>query len=185
MNSKANQDPFHSDGKPPSALGGEESRHEHQSLLLNGNDKYHGKSKNGWDNFMNTTTTTAAAALPNLGFCIKASLSVTVALYILNQKHLLPRPLSAFVSKSLFWPTIPITVVRRLGKWETVIDDTVVMGGAPFGFAKLPEKLYTKYGVRILFPCAPRHRHVGLSVWAPRLDFDVDCVVCSFLTNTC
>jgi hypothetical protein len=37
--------------------------------------------------------------------------------------------------------------MRRLGNWYTVIDETVVMGGAPFGFAKLPEKLHEKYGV--------------------------------------
>jgi len=32
-------------------------------------------------------------------------------LYFLNQKHfLLPKPISAIVSKILFWPTLPITV---------------------------------------------------------------------------
>jgi hypothetical protein len=88
-------------------------------------------------------------ALPALtgAFCLKSALGVTVALYILNQNHLLPRPLSAVVSKALFWPTMPITVGRRIGVWTTVIDDTVVMGGAPFGFARLPEKLYEDYGV--------------------------------------
>jgi len=90
---------------------------------------------------------TASSALPGLRLCFKAALGATIGLYILNQKHLLPKPLSAIVSKALFWPTIPITVVRRLGNWETVIDDTVIMGGAPFGFAKIPEKLYDQYGV--------------------------------------
>lgn len=37
---------------------------------------------------------------------------------------------------------------RRLGKWHTKIDETVVMGGAPFGFAGVPEHLYEQYGVR-------------------------------------
>jgi len=91
---------------------------------------------------------TVAAVIPkSLASCFKATLGVTVALYILNQKHMLPRPLAAVVSKLLFWPTLPITVSRRIGRWETVIDDTVVVGGAPFGFAKLPEKLYEMYGV--------------------------------------
>lgn len=85
--------------------------------------------------------------LPSAGFMLKSFLGVTVSLYILNQKHLLPKPLSRIVSKCLFWPTLPITVVRRLGSWETVIDGTVIMGGAPFGFAKIPEKLYEQYGV--------------------------------------
>jgi len=35
-------------------------------------------------------------------------------LYFLNQKHfLLPKPISAIVSKILFWPTLPITVVSK------------------------------------------------------------------------
>jgi atypical dual specificity phosphatase len=67
---------------------------------------------------------------------------VTLALYILNQKALLPKPLSAVVSKLLFWPTMPITVARRIGEWTSVIDETVIMGGAPFGFASYPEQLY-------------------------------------------
>jgi hypothetical protein len=60
----------------------------------------------------------------------------------LNQKHLLPKPVSRVVSKVLFWPTLPITVSKRIGSWITVIDDTVVMGGAPFALAKLPGKRY-------------------------------------------
>jgi hypothetical protein len=172
MTSKANPDPLRSHGKPPSAqpspLG--ESRRRRPTPpppppLLNGgdddddddddrNDTYYSKKKDsgGWERLWNaataTTTTTSAAALPSLGHCLKATLGVTVALYILNQNHLLPRPLSAAVSKALFWPTLPITVARRWGQWESVIDGTVVMGGAPFGFARLPQKLYQQYGVR-------------------------------------
>ncbi|GKY95525.1 hypothetical protein MPSEU_000514200 [Mayamaea pseudoterrestris] len=79
----------------------------------------------------------------------KTFLGVTVALYILNQKALLPQPLSAVVSRALFWPTLPITAVRRLwvGSWTTVIDETVIIGGAPFGFLKWPERLRHDYGV--------------------------------------
>ena len=79
---------------------------------------------------------------------MRVMLWVTVGLYILNQKHLLPKPLSAVVSKALFWPTVPITVGRRIGKWQTVVDETVIMGGAPFGFAGIPDYLYEQYGVR-------------------------------------
>ena len=88
------------------------------------------------------------SALPGFstGF-LRAALGVTVALYILNQKHLLPQPLSEVVSSTLFWPTLPITVAKRAGQWITVVDDTVVMGGAPFGFAHIPERLYEQYGV--------------------------------------
>jgi hypothetical protein len=80
---------------------------------------------------------------------LKTVLAATVALYALNQMALLPTPLSAAVSKVLFWPTLPITVLRRVGRWTTVIDDSVVMGGAPFGFAGLPGRLYEDYGVRV------------------------------------
>jgi atypical dual specificity phosphatase len=42
---------------------------------------------------------------------------------------------------------MPITVARRIGHWTTEIDDTVIMGGAPFGFAKIPDQLHDR-GVR-------------------------------------
>jgi len=84
----------------------------------------------------------------SLGGILKSCLAVTVALYVLNQKHYLPKPLSAIVSKVLFYPTLPITAFRRLGEWSTVVDDTVILGGAPFGFVSFPEKLYYEYGVR-------------------------------------
>ena len=89
-----------------------------------------------------------AGLLPSwTNLCLKTFLGVTVGLYILNQKHLLPKPLSRVVSKALFWPTLPITVSKRLGAWVTVVDDTVVMGGAPFGFWGIPETLYQEFGV--------------------------------------
>lgn len=87
--------------------------------------------------------------LPSLGaITLRATLGVTVILYILNQQHLLPRPLAAVVSKALFWPTLPITVSKRVGRWVTRIDETVVLGGAPFGFLGYPEKLRDDYGVK-------------------------------------
>lgn len=102
-------------------------------------------------------TTTRWADLPEsvavfvpswtIGSYVKGCLAVTFVLYVLNQKHLLPRPLSAIVSKVLFWPTLPVTAISRLGTWSTVIDDTVVIGAAPFGFIDYPERLYTEYGV--------------------------------------
>lgn len=102
-----------------------------------------------WRTTTNTENEPRQGAAPVwVSLCAKAFVGITVGLYILNQKHLLPKPLSRIVSKALFWPTLPITVGKRLGSWTTVIDDTVIMGGAPFGFAGLPEKLYEEYGVR-------------------------------------
>lgn len=107
------------------------------------------KTRAPWNLFFRDVAT--AAVLPSWSAsCIKAILGATLALYILNQQHLLPKPISRVVSKALFWPSMPITVVRRLGSWTTVIDDTVVMGGAPFGFAGIPEKLYNQCGVSFL-----------------------------------
>lgn len=102
----------------------------------------------GWNDssaFRNNSTVTSV--LPHLVICFKGFMAITVALYILNQKHLLPRPLSRVVSRTLFWPSMPITVARRIGHWTTEIDDTVIMGGAPFGFAKIPDQLHDR-GVR-------------------------------------
>lgn len=93
--------------------------------------------------------TAAAVAFPSIGqTLIKLALGSVVALYVLNQNHMLPKPLSAIVSKTLFWPTLPITMSRRVGKWSTIVDDQVVLGGAPFGWLNQPEKLYEDYGVR-------------------------------------
>lgn len=93
--------------------------------------------------------TSLGASLPRwsrLGFRIL--FGATATLYVLNQKHLLPKPLSSVVSRALFWPTLPITVSRRIGKWTTDIDDTVVIGGAPLGFVGMPERLHDDKAVR-------------------------------------
>jgi atypical dual specificity phosphatase len=93
--------------------------------------------------------TALAIAVPHLAqIATKFALGTIVALYILNQQHLLPRGLSSVVSKTLFWPTLPITLSKRLGRWTTQVDDTVIMGGAPIGWLNVPKKLHEKYGVK-------------------------------------
>lgn len=67
--------------------------------------------------------------------------------YVLFQKKLLPRPVAKVVSKILFYPTFPITAMMRLGNYWTPVDDTLILGCAPFGIANHPEKLH-KLGVR-------------------------------------
>jgi atypical dual specificity phosphatase len=94
---------------------------------------------------------TNATLLPRLlSTSCRTIFGVTLALYILNQRALLPQPLSAVVSRALFWPTLPITAIRRfwVGSWTTPIDDTVIIGGAPFGFLGWPERLNEQYGVK-------------------------------------
>jgi hypothetical protein len=124
-------------------------RLQHKGVKKSDDEDDHDKKPT---NFLTHPWNVTASVLPQLtGWALKTMLGVTVALYILNQQHALPRPLSAVVSKALFWPTLPITACRRIGKWITPIDDTVVIGGAPFGFLQIPEKLYKEYGVRIFY----------------------------------
>jgi atypical dual specificity phosphatase len=112
------------------------------------------------------------------GMVARTFLGMTVALYVLNQKHLLPKPLSAVVSKTLFWPTLPITACRRIGTWMTVVDGAVVIGGAPIGFMGLPERLYEEYGVRGVVNMCKEYRgptrqyeKLGMKeLWLPTVD---------------
>ena len=89
------------------------------------------------------------SSFPSFGLTLLRSAAIaTITLYILNQKHMLPMPVGKVVSKALFWPTIPITISRRIGKWTTVVDSTVVIGGAPFGWCGYPERLTRQFNVR-------------------------------------
>jgi hypothetical protein len=54
--------------------------------------------------------------------------------YILFQKRLLPKKVCGIVSKVFFYPTFPLTALIRLGNYWNVVDDTVLLGCAPFGF---------------------------------------------------
>jgi atypical dual specificity phosphatase len=93
---------------------------------------------------------TLFSALPNhlAPLFLRSCVVATVALYVLNQKHMLPMPIGRVVSKALFWPTIPITISRRVGKWTTVVDNAVVIGGAPFGWCGYPDRLSRRFNVR-------------------------------------
>jgi len=82
-----------------------------------------------------------------LNAAMRLTLRTTLLLYVLNQKHMLPKPLSSVVSSALFWPTMPITVSRRIGKWISEVDDVVVIGGAPFGFCNIPQRLVRDFRV--------------------------------------
>ena len=101
-----------------------------------------------WRHFLERANVSCSSAVI-LPLC-KSLAIATLSLYILNQKHLLPKHLSQVVSKVvkifskfaflleyqdlhastkvLFWPTLPITISKRLGKWVTRVDDTVLIG---------------------------------------------------------
>lgn len=102
------------------------------------------------------------ASLLNTGIILKLGsrymLGVTVILYVLNQKHMLPMKLGSVVSRVLFWPTFPLTISGRFGNWITEIDEVVLLGGAPVGFAMIPERLYHDYGVRSVINLCEEYR---------------------------
>lgn len=110
--------------------------------------------------------------------CLRSVAIATVTLYVLNQKHMLPMPMGRVVSKILFWPTIPITVSRRIGKWTTVVDNAVVLGGAPFGWCGYPEKLSRQFNVRGVVNMCEEYRgpvksynRLGIEhLWLPTVD---------------
>lgn len=92
--------------------------------------------------------TAATMFVPQLAnVALRTGLGITVVLFILNQSHMLPKPLASVVSRVLFYPTLPLTAAKRIGKWVNRIDETVVLGGAPFGFLDYPRKLKEEYGV--------------------------------------
>lgn len=96
-----------------------------------------------------TSSSVFFSGLPEITkLCFRSIAIATITLYVLNQKHMLPKPMGKMVSKVLFWPTIPITVSRRIGKWTTEVDNAVVIGGAPFGFMRYPERLFKQFNVR-------------------------------------
>jgi atypical dual specificity phosphatase len=106
-------------------------------------------STNRHDDHFHDSDKMFGSFLPSVAaLTLRATLGVTVVLYILNQQHLLPRTLSSMVSKALFWPTLPITISKRVGRWLTPIDDTVIMGGIPFGFLGYPKRLREQYNVK-------------------------------------
>lgn len=121
-------------------------------LLLARNNHYYDYPMQPWESAVRT----ASVLVPSwTTACLKTCFYAAVALYVLNQKHLLPKPLSALVSKALFWPSLPLTVIKRIGSWSTKIDDTVLLGGLPLGFVNYPEKLYQEYNVRgVINMCA-------------------------------
>lgn len=110
---------------------------------------------------------------------ISKLVKIICILYILNQINLLPHFLSALISRTMFWPTLPITLSRRIGKWSnTIVDDVVIMGGAPVGFLNIPERLSKEYGVKgVINMCAEykgplrKYKKLGIKqLWLPTTD---------------
>jgi atypical dual specificity phosphatase len=66
--------------------------------------------------------------------------------YLLFQKKWLPLPVAKVVSKILFLPTFPITAMLRLGNYWTEVDETLILGCAPFSLLNHPQSL-KKLGV--------------------------------------
>jgi Protein-tyrosine phosphatase len=104
----------------------------YQKKNNNNNDDNNNKDNDDDENYV-------PKALPLLQLCSVWKVGLTtciLTLYILNQKHLLPLPLSSWVSRMTFWPTLPWTWIRlgllNPGGWMTKVDDVVWLGGIPF-----------------------------------------------------
>lgn len=62
----------------------------------------------------------------------------------LQQQQTLPS--NALLSKLLFWPTLPFTILKRYKDWVTLLDDDIVaIGGVPLG--NLPKRLQEEMNV--------------------------------------
>ena len=97
-------------------------------------------------------------------------------------QKLLPPALSAVASKAYFYPTLPLTYARlhllppRAGLW-TAIDDKVLVGAAPCGALRHPERLAALGVTAVVNLCAeyegPTAAYARLGVdqlWLPTVD---------------
>ena len=97
-------------------------------------------------------------------------------------QKLLPPALSSVASKAYFYPTLPLTYARlhllppRAGLW-TAIDDKVLVGAAPCGALRHPERLAALGVTAVVNLCAeyegPTAAYARLGVdqlWLPTVD---------------
>lgn len=75
------------------------------------------------------------------------ALGAFAILYIMFQKKIMPFAVSKIVSKILFYPTFPITVLNRLGNYWSPVDDNLFLGCAPMDILGIPGRIH-KLGVR-------------------------------------
>lgn len=77
-------------------------------------------------------------------YAIFASSAVVLFMF---QKKMLSKRTSKVVSRIFFFPTLPITILMRIGNYWTAVDDTLLLGCAPIGCLGHPSQLH-KLGVR-------------------------------------
>ncbi len=122
---------------------------ESDNIIGHGETSFKRRTPFRFIKFNEFTSPLIFSSLPSFGSTLFRTAAIaTFTLYILNEKHMLPMPVGTVVSRALFWPTIPITISKRIGKWTTVVDSTVVIGGAPFGWCGYPERLSRQFNVR-------------------------------------
>ena len=73
--------------------------------------------------------------------------SASVVTYVMFQKKMFSKQTTAVISKILFYPTFPITVLSRLGNYWNIVDKTIILGCAPMELLGHPQKLHDM-GVR-------------------------------------
>lgn len=102
-----------------------------------------------------------------------AIFSAFTLLYAAFQKKLLPIGLSTIVSKVAFYPTFPLTALRATGNYMTDVDDTLILGCAPFDLFGHPKRLHSM-GVRgVINMCleyeGPKQSYDNLGIMQLRL----------------
>lgn len=68
--------------------------------------------------------------------------------YLMFQKKLFNKGATRIISKLLFYPTLPITLLLRYGNIFTAIDDTIYLGCAPVACLGHPNRLRQELDVR-------------------------------------
>lgn len=73
-------------------------------------------------------------------------LSSTI-IYAMFQKKVFGPIMTKVVSKVLFYPTLPITMLMRWGNLWSTVDDTLILGTAPLSILNHPEQMHAR-GIR-------------------------------------
>lgn len=72
------------------------------------------------------------------------------------QKKMFSKANTLVISKFLFYPTFPITVMMRIGNYWNVVDKTVILGCAPMAFLGHPAAFHGM-GVRGVVNCCAEY----------------------------
>lgn len=85
-----------------------------------------------------------------------AAFGFFAVVYFMFQKKMFSKANTLVISKFLFYPTFPITVMMRIGNYWNVVDKTVILGCAPMAFLGHPAAFHGM-GVRGVVNCCAEY----------------------------